>query len=218
MTTLAMLPVTIWTEKSVPTFSTDRLSVVRWKATEKQPKPHAPVCVSVPRIPIIVEPAILQAALRTATDDMQDALVRSIIESSQNKLSPIPAEKVTTEAVAAFAQATNESKRLSKEAIEKWFDQYVSDQTMLYLGNKYGINETSSQEQLQQINNTIASAKMMIASLASPRSNYPETTLTQLQKVISLCEEESGKEMQEQLQAKITALLQPKAVTLALNI
>lgn len=205
---------TLYTENTKPAFSTDRLSVIRWKATEKQPKPHAAVSVSVPRISILAEPTILQSALQAQTDELQDRVVRELIEANSNKLTPISATSVDADAIAAFCARENESKRLSKDSVEAWFNQYCADNLMLALASKFNKPASELTElELQQLNNNVKNACTMLASLAGPRSSYPPSTLQQLQKVITLSDE-TGKELQQQLMAKITSLLQPKAQSL----
>lgn len=212
-----MLTLSIFTDNSKPQSTLDRLAVIRWKVTKEVTKPHPAVCVSLKKPTIIVEPKCLQASLETAFCDLQDKLLRSIIEGNKDKLQSIPETSLSIDAVSAFAEQENESKRLSGDTIKAWFDQYISDSLMLTLMSKQGLEQGNATEtQLSQIAANVNSARDMVASLASPRSMYPETTIHQLQKVISLASEET--DLATTLNSKLTTMLQPKAVTLAFNL
>lgn len=215
-TTFNLLPVTIYTDNSKPLSSNDRLSIIRWKKTAEVQKPHPAVCISVPKPVISVAPEVLKNSLIEAFYNLQDNLIRSIIESNANKLQSIAETSIDYNATAAFAEAENESKRLSGDTITKWFTQYVHDNLILALANKAGINDPTEAQMLQLENNASSAAKLL-SSLASPRSMYPETTILQLQKVINLADTE-GNELGSQLQSKLTKMLEPKDVSLALDL
>lgn len=211
-----LLPVSIFTDNSKPASSNDRLSIIRWKKTEQVQKPHPAVCISVPKPVINVTPQCLQASLIEAFYNLQDTLIRSLIEANTNKLQSIPETSITQEATAAFAEAENESKRLSGDTITKWFTQYVHDNLILALANKAGINDPT-ETQMTQLENNATSAAKLLSSLASPRSMYPEATILQLQKVIALADTD-GNELSSQLSSKLTKMLEPKDVSLALDL
>lgn len=220
MTTFNLLPVSFHTDSSKPLSTADRLSIIRWKKTKEVTHPHAAVCISVPKLTIEVQPACLKASLTAAYEELQDNLIRSIIEANSNKLSPISADKLSEQAVAAYAESENESKRLSGDTITAWFQQYVSDNLTLALITKVIGSEADpaslTKEQETQIENNVASAGKLLASLASPRSQYPEPTINQLIKVLALSSEQT--EIAETLKNKLTKMKEPKEVSLSLDL
>lgn len=218
-TILQMLPVSLHTDNSKPIDNTYRLAILRWKKTDSNPKPHPAICIQVPVTSIVIEPAILEKSLSAQFQELQDIVLRSHVETSGIDTvlaaKAIPATICNPEAVAAFQEAETESKRLSKDSLEKWYDNYVSDNLLLTLANKAGFgtdpNYPITDDQLSTLNKTIAVTKTAIASLAGPRSSYPVNTINQLQKVIRLSTKEGSDDIATALNAKLTKMLEPVA-------
>lgn len=220
MTTITTYPVKLYTDSSKPENDGHRLTVIRWKerkddASYKKP---APRCVSHPRVAIIVEPSILASALQSAFETMQDDVIRAEImrqmgdaESTTNVITlAISADAITMEAVAAYAAQQAVGNRLSKDLLESWFDGNLADNLYLRLADKLGIVGTPTEQQGNLLTSNVATAKKLVTSLASPRSMYPENIVAQLEKAISLAEDD-GK-IKSQLLAKLSLMKQPVTV------
>lgn len=232
MTTTMIYPVALYTDNSKAQDGY-RMSVVAFKtpsdkkgdATYKKPPT---LFTSIPRIAVMVEPSILSKALQTAFEELQDTVVRKTIEQflsdkvSIDKMG-IADSLITPQGVADFAATEAISKRLSKEAIEAWFDKVLSDNLTVRLierateaGKEIG-DETSPV--MTAIATNIASAKKLFASLASPRSSFPDHIVKQLQQAMKLVDaSEIETPIYQQLGSKLRAFLEPKEVTLELNL
>src|SRR4051812_9248082 len=82
-------------------------------------------CVSVPKLTISVTPQILQDALLSALEDLQDAVMRSFVvaELTQGKsVITLLDLQISFEAIAEYAKEQAAGGKINKELIELWFN------------------------------------------------------------------------------------------------
>lgn len=210
--------VMLHTDNSKPASATDRLAVIRWKATkDKNDKPvaarFANRCVSVPRTIISVIPDCLRDALTAAFYDAQDELIRSLIEEHLERdrnaaTFTLSDYQINASAVSSFYAEKELTGRLSKDMLETWFDTSLSDALAAAFARKNNVAANS-----EQVSKVVINYRAFIAGLSAPRASYSETVLTNIEKAISLADQSDP--LRSQLLAKITKLRTPKEQILA---
>lgn len=216
-------PVMLHTDSSKPATTADRLVVIRWKTpTDKIKaaayKKPATRCVSVPRINVSAEPAILNEAVTTAFQDLQDEVIRSLvteaIESGKDTLT-IHADSISYEGVANYAKDKAVSGRLSGDIIKSWFEGALEEPLTLAFANVLQLTDNPTPEQLAKLAKVVEQHKELIVSLASPRASMNEKIAAQLKKAVALAPEERIK---AQLTAKLDMFLAPKETVLDIGL
>ena len=179
-----------------------RWSVVRWKKTKDNPNPKKPVAVIVPRIIIEeVSPKVLSDSIGNLIDDLQDELIRGMIEDGKTQWN---FSDCSADALAAFAAAKSLGERFSGEAISSWFDANLADSVMSALVSK-GISDANI------IAERTSQYRRAFASLAAPVPSISRSTLTALSTVV--VKAEPG-DMTTKLAAKISAMLRKDEISL----
>jgi hypothetical protein len=113
-----------------------RVVAVRYKETTAEDgktkiaaKP-AKVCI-VPQIAVtVLEPVTLQQAVQDCVNELQDDLVRTLVNSGKILFAHSDCDAT---AIAAYAASVSTGKRLSKDSILAWFDSAVQDKLMAQL-------------------------------------------------------------------------------------
>lgn len=188
-------PVTLYLPTSKPALPTDRLVVLNYKQTDEmtkagKKKPPS-YCVSIPKLTISVSPATLNAVLLKAAEEMQDDLIRSLIDVARAGMQTLPAlfsinpSDITTEMVAAYQSQKTGNGHLSKDKLEAWFKIAVQEALEIALVTK---KSDITQEQLSKV---VSDYRSVISSLASPRANLSETLQNQIRKALDLVTDES---------------------------
>lgn len=223
LTDVSNFPVRFFTDSCKADNEYHRLVVIRWKerkdtTTGKTIPAKAARCVSIPRIPIMVEPAPLTLALQDAFEELQKKAITEIIEEAiaNNDASPyISASDITPEAVASYFSRIATSGRLSNEAIKSWFDASLSDTLTLAIANALKVSDTPTQMEADKINAHVNEYRSAIVALASPRASLPIKVATQLKSVIAKA---TPDEMTAKLNAKLDAFLTPKEYSIGLDL
>lgn len=218
----------IYTDKSAPAVTTDRISVVSWKMPKDAPTDYKkPVArfVSIPKMQITVQPNVIAKAMQAAFEDLQDEVIRNIIENAldaglQNNDGSLKAinvsdDQISLTACAAYFDSKAVSGKLSKKLLEEWFDSDLASQLEIALIAALKMPDTPSAEQQAKLDAAVAQHKTLIVSLASPRASMNEKLAKQLQRAVKLAEESKTK---ASLDAKLLAFLQPKEVTLDIGL
>jgi hypothetical protein len=202
----------------------ERLVVMRWKE-KKNPNgskkaPHAARCVSIPKLTVEVSPISLQEALTTAFHEMQDNYIRErveeMLENNTQQMS-INITDLEHEAIAAWLKQTAAgSGKLSKVKIENWFDENLSELLQAAFIQRMNLDETATPEQLKKLEAITSNYKAAISSLASPRAVISPNIAEQMKKAIALAEENDP--TARQLRNKLEIFLQPREITLDINL
>lgn len=199
-----------------------RLSIVRWKTPKDQKenaafKTRPAICVAVPKVLVAVQPETLATAMQDALNELQDNVIRSALNvaieaNTAINLVGVTIDKdtLTADGIASWAREQSVSGRLSKEAIGAWFDSKLSDE----LGIK--IAESNPTIDADKLEKAVKQHREILMQLASPRASMPDKLAVQLQKAVNLV---SGSDkVKETLNAKLTAFLTPKEISLELGL
>jgi hypothetical protein len=218
--------VSFYTDNSKAASSAERLVILRWKEkkdkTTNSKKAATPArCVSIPKLDIAVEPAILKDALLNAFYEMQDAYIREAVEeqleTSPEKQPTINTASLQHAAIASWLKETaSSSGKLSKAKIENWFDENLSDLLQAAFIQKLNMGEDATAEQLAKLETVTSNYKAAISSLASPRAAISPQIAEQMKKAISLADENDP--TAKQLRTKLDTFLQPREITLEINL
>jgi hypothetical protein len=124
--------------------SSQRLSRVGYKSTVKNPAKFPSVCASVPVIPsqdIILSVDKMVDHIRTMLENAQDGIFRSLYESSDGKLEAVHDSELDIASCIAFLDAEATGDRLTKARIEAWFDAEISDNLLVTIAEKMGVED-----------------------------------------------------------------------------
>lgn len=210
--------VRIYTTSSNTEKPNHRLSVIRWKQTTDKPKVPSARCVSVPKLVLTVAPAILAEAIQSAYEDMQDSLVRSIVEAQLEKdpntnTFTFSEDLVNEAAVAAFQAEKNGPGRLSTERLNNWFDTSLSEALYVAIANKLGLGDEPSKADTAKVTKAVDQHKKLIAGLSAPKAHLPANIAEQLEKAVSLASDDDTK-IKSVLLAKLVKFTKPEEISL----
>lgn len=194
-----------------------RLAIIRWKdkknddgtTVTKQPAR----CVSIPVVSLSLTPLCLQASMQEAFEEMQDKLIRSLIEASKETTFSLSLDEISPQAVADFAVAQNGPGKLSTKLLETWFDNNLSDNLTVTIANKLGLPDQPTEEDTVKVSKAVASFRTFITGLASPRANLAPDVVAQLQKATALVENGDDKILQT-INRKLRAFSEPASKSL----
>lgn len=206
----------------------------RAKAGKPEYKVPAKRFVSIPPVTLSVTPEILNAALKTCYEDMQDSIIRAKIERAieeskdRNPTVCIEDADITPEAVAASAALKAVTGRMSKELLGAWFDENLSDELELAIIKLLKLPETLTAEQQANIDAAVTEHKAAIVGLAASRANYDGTLVKQLKRAVKLIAvdmkddgtpiyDESDKVLTA-INEKLDSFAQPSKVSIALGL
>lgn len=161
------------------------------KATDTEPaiakKPSMSTVVRCINI-LSIEPASLQDAVQDAVNDLQDALVRKLVEQGRTS---ILFDEADAAAVAVFAAEQATSKRLSSIAITAWFDASIQDALMDKLTAALNIDRDASDLDMTKLINGVQIYRTRFAELAAPK---PAINQVDAEKLLRWANESTDKE------------------------
>jgi hypothetical protein len=171
------------------------------------------VAVAVPLITLTqVQPAALTAAVQEAVNDLQDRLVRSLVDSGATTISHANCD---AHALSIYAQEQSTSHRLSGSTIAAWFDTAVQDKLMAVLVQALNISDSASDLDMTKLVSAISVYRTKFAELAAPKPALTQQDATNLLKALALAESDSP--VKQSLSTKLDTLRKP-AETFLLNI
>ena len=191
-----------------------RLSTKSWKtpAAQKNNKDYKlrpAVCVAVPLLPVSVQPVVLQSALQSAFEGLQDRIISeaidaAILEDTGVNLASveIASNSITYEGVAEWSAQQAVKGRLSGAQIEAWFDLVLGDLVEIKLAEINGITEDQMQRGVKQ-------HRENFAKLASPKAVMPEKLTLQLQRALKLLDGRGQDKIRNVLDARLASFLKP---------
>lgn len=223
-------PIDLYSVKSSkPASSTDRLAVINFKKTDKRPVPPASHCVSIPAIKLTCEPVELSTLLQQRFEEMQDAIIRDVIEEFLNSIPSnksalghvITDDQISPSAVAAYA--TEGIGKASQAKLNAWFDLCLQEPLGLALAKVMQIAdlETASPDVLTRWSAAIDQHKSLLSSLAAPASKLPVPISEQLLRAIALAHTTDRVQANttEFLSRKLNSFLKPAtALELSINL
>lgn len=161
-----------------------RVAVFHYKLRKGETTKAASKAVIVPIIAVSCEPIILQSALQECLADMQDTLIRDLIDNKKQTL--IAHASIDADALNLWAIEQSNSKRLNKEQIYQWFDASMSDSLTTALCTKLGYGEDATTEQLAKLSASIEVYRNEFGKLSAPLPAINEAGAKQLLKAIEL--------------------------------
>jgi hypothetical protein len=211
---LAPMTVYLSNEDAVHNLETgQRLSTVRWRLTDKAKKEgkqeRHPVIVSVPACKVKAPSDwCLFAAMQTALNEMQDAMVTeavnaAIAENSAVKLVGMVLDLDMSESgIAAWHASKQVNGKLSGDAIKAWFTENVADNLGMAL-IEAGVIGEKDEAKLAAI---LADFQAKFIKLASPKANMPEALVKQMQRALNTAPDDKIKAV---LAARLQGFLKP---------
>lgn len=118
----------------------------------------------------------------------QDSIIKGILEENISRLH-VGNEEISIAACIEFLDDSDESGRMTKESIGKWFDAEIADPLMLALGEKMGIGEIVSANDAKKIDMMMKQFREKISALAGGKTKYEEKLVIQLKKAVSFAPE-----------------------------
>ncbi len=176
-------------------FSGQRLATIGYKASKDKDSMFFGVkreskAVSLPIIGddvIAANIAALMPHIRTVLEATQDKIIREALDSSASNV--ISNESVSISAICEYLDNSNESGRLTKESVGKWFDESIADVLMIALSDKLGISDTPSQAEATKVEMISKEFRAKVAALAGGATSYDPKTATSLIKCLALASE-----------------------------
>lgn len=181
--------------KSKP-FANQRMSVHTWKTVSDKNSVHFGIkkpskFVSLPVVTteeISNNITLLMPHVIEMVSKVQDKIIKEKLESDNNVVS-ISSDLISMSAVLEYLEDSNESGRLTKDAIVKWFDETIEAPLAVSLAEKLGASETPSKEQSDKILAIVGEFKNKLSALAGGKTNYNVKVASQLKKALMFAPE-----------------------------
>ena len=178
--------------KSEP-LSGQRLAKIGYKQTAAMTKAGeiAPtsVCAS---IPFFTNEALIENAqkllpmLREVVQKNQDELIRNLYESRGAKpelLTSVSDDEISIDAIIGFFSSESNGGRITKEYLEQWFTEQMSDSLTVAIADKLGCSDVDD----VRISQALAGYKELFVSLSGTKTMLGTPQIEQLRKVIGIC-------------------------------
>lgn len=192
-------------------FPEQRLARVGYKTTAKQKAKFPSVCASVPMIQdqeIVDRINDLVPYVRTMLEETQDKVFRSLYESSDGSLTSIADSEISVNACIAWLEMESTGGRLTKEAVEKWFDSELQDNLVVLIAEKLKFDDPN-EEQMVTINKHIKGYREVISSLSGGKTFLQPNQIKGVRTALALCDDDS--EMVKKLTSRLDSMeKQPK--------
>lgn len=143
-------------------------------------------CVSIPMVAgsnIEQNLPLLMPHIIEFVAGVQDKIIREKIEAGATFIAQNDIEMV---AVIDWLESNNESGRLTKESVSKWFDENVQDTLMVALADKLGVSDVPTDEQAKQIELVLGQFREKVSALAGGKTMYEPKMCDSLIKCLEL--------------------------------
>lgn len=177
--------------KTSKAFTGQRLAKVTYKTITDKDNPLFNVkreskCVSIPLVKsseIQENLVILTPHLIEYLHSVQDKMIREKIDLGASSISN---DDISIASMVEWLDANNESGRLTKETVAKWFDENVGDMLAVVLAEKLGVSATPSDAESKQIMAVVGTFKDKVSSLAGGKTSYEPKMCDSLIKCLEL--------------------------------
>jgi len=190
-----------------------RLAKVGYKTTKKNPAKFKNVCVSVPFVSdddVSANSVRMIPYIRTMIENAQDGIIKSLYESAQGSLSSVSDDEISVSSCIAFMEAEESGGRLTKEFLETWFVENVSDNLSVALAER-----TSLELEDGKILAAVNGFKGLISGLSGGKTYYAPEQIVQIRKALELCSEDD--EISKKLVNRLN-VMEKKTEELVLNL
>lgn len=184
--------------------SGQRLAKVGYKTTAKTPAKFPSIAVSVPQIQVADVRENYDALLphiATLLENAQDGIVRSLYESRDGALSEVSDDDISVRACIAFLDAEAAGDRLTKDAIQRWFDRELKDSLYVLVAEKLGFTSGDpSEAQDRTIQKHVQVYRDVFSMLAGGKTILQEKQIKGCKTALSLIDlDDLGKKLESRL-------------------
>ena len=173
-----------------------RLSVITFKTpSDKKDDPEYKRpdarCVSVPKLTLSCTPQIVGEALLQALEDLQDAVIRSIVVaaiSEGKNVINVHDDQISYEAIAEYAKQQAAGGKINKDLIEQWFDESLADKLTLALADAMKVGDKPTPEQEKKIADAVTMYKDVFKQFSAPKAGVSPRIAKQMQKALEHAE------------------------------
>lgn len=183
------------------------------KKTGKKSQKFPSVCASVPFVEtsdVLEKVESLMPHIKAMLADVQDKIVRSLYESSEGQLQSISDDELSVNACIGFLEAESEGGRLTKEAVQNWFDGNLADNLTVYIAEKLGFNDPT-ENQMVQIEQHVKGYREVLASLSGGATSLAIPQIKGCRKALELLGNEDDL-MAQKLGKRLDAMEKPVMV------
>jgi hypothetical protein len=187
--------------------SGQRLAKVGYKDRGANKARFTSVAVSVPHI----DPAAVQAHYNrllphfgTFLEGVQDAVLRSLYESSEGTLQSVSDDAIGMQACVNFLEAESNGSRLTAESIKQWFRAECAENLTVWIAEKLGFEELNT-EQVAVIEKKLAAYEGTFSTIAGKNVFLEPHKIVSLRNALALCAE-SGSDIGGKIEKKLIAL------------
>jgi hypothetical protein len=196
-----------------------RLAKVGYKSTKQTPAKYPSICVSLPQVEIdddtyICHQAEFSQIIRTALENAQDGILRSLYESSSGQLKSVSDDELSVQACIAFIQSENNGGRLTTEMIGAWFDSTVSPVLTLIIAEKLKFDDMT-EEQMAVIGKHLNGYRGLMCSLSSGATILTPSQIQNLRNLLTKLDDDA---ISTRLALRLDNMSQKKSVEELLEI
>lgn len=169
----------------------NRLSVINYKVRGEANKKPAQ-CVEIPKISgkeVMDSMDILEEHIVEWLESIQDKIIRAKIDSLEVD---IPESCIKISGIVEYLESESTGARLTKVALNDWFDSELSDKLTVRLAEKLGISDTPSEVEVEKIDRLLVEYKNKIASLAGGKTSYTPKIAKSLLQALELGDIDDG--------------------------
>ena len=181
-----------------------RLAKVGYKSTKKTPAKYKSIAVSVPVITSIDEDQLerLLPHVVSMLENAQDGIIRSLYESSQGNLASVSDDEISIDACIGYLEAEATGGRLTKEKVEEWFTENLSDNLSVTIADKLNFTSLTGENE-KVINQHLNAYKGILASLAGGKTLLNPAQIAGCKKALELAsnEDDTYKKLMARLEA-----------------
>lgn len=167
-------------------------------------------------------PTAINSYLQDAVNKLQDDVIRDAVCYTdeddkivvRSSFLPLTLAQLDWQGLADFASATKASTKLSKAAIEAWYDEQVAPTIAEKAAAKLGIADvsTAAPEQMQQIEKLLTSYQAAFAKMAAVAPNLAIEDAKALRKLTEIAEQDDG--ITKQLISRLDKIITPSSLGL----
>lgn len=177
--------------KTSKAFTGQRLAKVTYKTVSDKDNPMYGIkrdsqCVSIPMIKVTeIEQnfTVLVPHINEYLMSVQDKIIREKIDAGAKHISN---EDISIVAMVEWLDSNNESGRLTKETVAKWFAENIEESLAVVLMEKLGVSDTPTDKESAQILAVVSTFKDKVSSLAGGKTSYEPKMCDSLLKCLEL--------------------------------
>jgi hypothetical protein len=179
--------------KTSKAFTGQRLAKFAWKTVTDKLDPMCGIkrdskCVSLPVVTgqeILGNIEALVPHVQNYLHSVQDKMIREMLEASNNVLH-VTQESISLASVCAWLEENDESGRLTKDSVGKWFDETLQEPLAMALASKFGVSDVPSDAESAKILAVVDAYKAKISALAGGKTAYDPKMCTSIINALDL--------------------------------